>query len=134
MFVFLPTGRCRKTFISRKDVKMQVQALRGTLFFRRTRMIKVGTRVLSKKTNVESKLLSVRGDEDGRVIYTFERKEGGDTMLTSVPEELLEEVFYFLVEDHPVVQDVDRRKSKKTREKVTQPSDVEEFTSLSLLN
>jgi hypothetical protein len=97
-------------------------------------MMKIGTRVLHQKTRNEHKLIAIRDDEGGCVLYTFERLEDGDKVLNYVAESELESTFYFLVEDHPLVQDADRRKSKKNREKVAQPADEEELTALSVLN
>lgn len=97
-------------------------------------MIKIGTRVLNQKTRNEHKLIAIRDDESGGTLYTFERLEDGNKVLNYVEEGELENTFYFLLEEHPSVQDATRRKSKKTREKVPQPTGEEELTALSLLN
>lgn len=96
-------------------------------------MMKIGSKVLSKKTKDEYKLIGIRNGESGDTVYTFERKEDGNVVLSSINENALETEFYFLAEAHPLVLDKSRRKSKKTREKVAQPAE-EDLTALSLLN
>lgn len=47
---------------------------------------------------------------------------------------MLESKFYFLVEDHPTVQEQDRKKTKKSREKVDQPTAVESLLATATMN
>jgi hypothetical protein len=97
-------------------------------------MIKIGAKVLDKVSKDEYKYVGIREDEDGTIIHTFERKADGNTYLRSASTDRVEKLFYFLVEDHPSVKDVDRKKNKKAREKVTQPTKDSEPSALSLLN
>ena len=98
-------------------------------------MIKIGTKVLSKHLNVECTFKYMREEpQTGEVFYTFERKVDGSTVLSTVEEKMLEDRFYFLVEDHPLVLEQDRKKSKKTREKVDQPTAFESLMATVTLN
>jgi hypothetical protein len=96
--------------------------------------MKIGTKVLHKETKDEHKLVGVRRDEDGNQSYTFERKESGDTVYKLVIEQLLEQTFYFQMEDHPSEHDVNRKKNRKSREKVPEPAPKGEVSALALLN
>lgn len=98
-------------------------------------MLKIGTNVLSKQLNAECTFKSIREEPmTGEVFYTFERVVDGTKVLSTVEEGMLEERFYFLVEDHPSVVEKDRKKSKKTREKVDQPTAVESIIATTTLN
>lgn len=98
-------------------------------------MLKIGTNVLSKQLNEECTFVGVQEETvTGDVFYTFERTVGGEKVLTIVEEKMLESRFYFLVEDHPLVQEKDRRKSKKNREKVDQPTAVQSLLATASMN
>lgn len=107
---------------------------RHTDWSKKMSIMKVGTKVLHKETKDEHKLIGVRQDEGGETGYTFERKEGGDTVLKYVREKDLEATYYFMVEDHPSEREAERKKTKKTREKVTQPAPEGEISAFNLLN
>ena len=98
-------------------------------------MLKIGTNVLSKQLNEECTFVSIRDEPmTGEVFYTFERKVDGTNVLTIVEEKMLESRFFFLVEDHPLVQEHDRKKSKKSRDKVDQPTAVESLLATATMN
>jgi hypothetical protein len=93
--------------------------------------MRLGTKLLCKDDKEQYTITGVREDEGGEIAYTLDRKIDGGSHVRYVLESKMESLFYFLVEEHPHVQDADRRKSKKKREKVEQPDVV---TALSLLN
>jgi hypothetical protein len=91
-------------------------------------MLKTGTKVLSKLLNEECTFKSVRVEEHtNEVFYTFHRKSDDGNIFSTVAEDDLEDKFFFLAEVHPSVLEEDRKKTKKKRTKVPQPSDVEEL-------
>lgn len=85
-------------------------------------MIKIGTKVLHKKTLEEHVLVNTVRVTGNRVWYTFESTEKDTLHLENVPEDELEEKYHFLVENHPSVHDQDRKKDKKKRIKMSPPS------------